>query len=237
MNISKKIKLNKITVLSNIAIFIVILLVFNVCFSLGAQETSGKGYSAIYKGDSGKNNACLMINVYWGTEFLEDMLNILDKNNVKTTFFVGGYWVEKNTDILQKIINKGHEVGNHGYFHKNQDKLSITQNIEEIKRCNDLVKKTTDYEMSLFAPPSGAVGENVLQASSSLDMKTIMWTKDTIDWRDHDSNLILQRATKNIQNGDFILAHPTEHTVKALQGIIDAYKNSGINLTTVTNCL
>lgn len=237
MKKNQKKTLSKITLISNIAIFIVVLLVFNICFGLGVQETSGKGYGAFYNGNKNKNNACFMINVYWGTEYLPDILKVLEENNIQTTFFVGGYWVEKNTDLLKKMIDMGHEIGNHGYFHKNQDKLSVVQNIEEIKNCNDLVKKTTGYEMTLFAPPSGAMNENVLEAAGKLSMKTIMWTKDTIDWRDHNINLIKERAIKNIQNGDFILAHPTEHTLNALQGIINAYKNAGINFTTISNCL
>lgn len=230
-------KFSKITIISNISIFVVILLVFNICFGLGVQETSSKGYCALYNGDKTKKNASLMINVYWGTEYLNDILDVLNKNEIKTTFFVGGYWVDKNIDMLNKIIENGHEIGNHGYFHKDQDKLSLNQNIEEIKKCNDLVKTVANYEMNLFAPPSGAINENVLSAAQSLNMQTIMWTKDTIDWRDHNSSLILQRASKNIQNGDFVLMHPTEHTLKALQAMIDAYKTAGVNLTTVSNCL
>lgn len=230
-------KFSKITLVSNLAILGIILLVFNICFGINTQVVSGKSFDAIYHGDTSKNNASIMINVYWGTEYLEPILEILEKNNIKTTFFVGGYWVSSNTVLLQKIIDSGHEIGNHGYFHKDQDKLTLTQNIEEIKKCSDLVKATTNYEISLFAPPSGAVNENVLSAAQSLNMQTIMWTKDTIDWRDHNTELIVKRATKNIQNGDLILAHPTQNTVLALQTIIDAYALAGVNLTTVSNCL
>ena len=233
----KNLKFSKVTLYSNIAIFVVILLVFNVCFSLGTKEVNAKNYGAIYRGDIKKNNASLMMNVYWGTEYLEDILKVLKENNIKTTFFVGGYWADKNINVLQKMIEEGHEIGNHGYFHKDQDKLSLKQNIDEITKCSDLVKKTTNYEVSLFAPPSGAINENVLSAAQSLSMKTIMWTKDTIDWRDHNCSLIIERATKNMQNGDLILAHPTEHTLKALPQIIASYKNAGINLTTVSDCL
>ena len=64
-----------------------------------------------------------------------------------------------------------------------------------------------------------------------------MCTKATIDWRDKDVNLITTRATKNMQNGDLILMHPTECTYKALENIIDAYQNAGFTLTTVSNTI
>ncbi len=228
----------KVVILSNIAILAIILLVFNMCFAVGLQEAGSTNIGApIYHGDTSKTHASLMINVYWGSEYIDDILKVLQKNDIKTTFFVGGYWAVQNTQMLKKIIENGHEIGNHGYFHKDQDKLSFSQNLEEIKKCHDLIKSQVNYEMRLFAPPSGAFNENVLGAASSLNYKTIMWTKDTIDWRDHNSSLVLERATKNIQNGDFILAHPTEHTLKALQGIIDKYNEAGVKLTTVSNCL
>ena len=61
-----------------------------------------------------------------------------------------------------------------------------------------------------------------------------MWSKDTIDWRDQDEDLIYKRATKNLQNGDLILMHPTKATLKSLQNIITKIQTEGYNLTTVS---
>ena len=72
--------------------------------------------NVIYNGNRSSNKVSLMINVYWGTEYLDDMISIFEKYGVKTTFFVGGQWVEKEPEMLNKIISKGHEIGNHGYF-------------------------------------------------------------------------------------------------------------------------
>ena len=64
-----------------------------------------------------------------------------------------------------------------------------------------------------------------------------MWSKDTIDWRDSDENLIISRATKEVVGGDFILMHPKTHTLNALPKIIDKIKEKGFNLVTVNDCL
>ena len=64
-----------------------------------------------------------------------------------------------------------------------------------------------------------------------------MWTRDTIDWRDKDAELIYQRAIKNAKGGDLILMHPTEKTLEALPKIIDYFQTNGFNLTTVTQTL
>lgn len=236
----KKKKINKRNFLlslgTNLVIFACIFSVFQMCFSTSIT-TSTNDYDAIYNGNLSNNNVTLMINVYWGTEYLEDMLSTLDKYKVKTTFFVGGYWVAQNDKLLNEIIKKGHEIGNHGYYHKDQDKLSLEQNIEEISMNHQLVQSLCNYEMKLFAPPSGAYSKNTLIASNQLGYKTIMWTKDTIDWRDKDSSLIFSRATKNMKCGDLILMHPTEHTAKALSKIIEAYQTNGYNLCTVSENL
>ena len=89
--------------------------------------------------------------------------------------------------------------------------------------------------MTLFAPPSGAYNNKTLEIANNLNYKTIMWSKDTIDWRDKDENLIYSRATNNAKNGDLILMHPTQETLSALPKIIEFYKNNNFNLTTVSN--
>lgn len=222
-----------ITLISNIIICLCIFSVFELCFS-GVIETSGAVSQAIYHGNKQNKNASLMINVYWGTEYLDGMLEVLDKYKVKTTFFVGGYWVQQNEEMLNKMIKQGHEIGNHGYYHKDQDKLTYQQNLEEISMNHQLVQKLCNYEMKLFAPPSGAYSNNTLNASFELGYKTIMWTKDTIDWRDKDSSLVYKRATNNMCNGDLILMHPTQHTLNALEDIILTYLKAGFKLTTVS---
>ena len=107
-----------INITCNLILSAMVLVVFFLSFLLPTTtETFVSGLSAIYSGNKEKNNISLMINVYWGEEYLTDMLNVLDENDVKCTFFVGGSWAAKNNDILLEISKRGHEIGNHGYFH------------------------------------------------------------------------------------------------------------------------
>ena len=190
-----------------------------------------------YNGDKSSKNVSLMINVYWGTEYLDTMLEILKENDVKTTFFIGGTWAVLNEDMLQKIYQDGHEIANHGYHHKDHDKLDEKGNLDEISTTHTIVKELLHVEMELFAPPSGAYDKTTVSVASSLGYKTIMWTRDTVDWRDKDAELIYSRAIKNASGGDLILMHPTEKTVEALPKIIDWFKQNGFNLTTVSQTI
>lgn len=189
-----------------------------------------------YSGDEKSNKITLMINVYWGTEYLDEMLQILEDNDVKTTFFVGGTWAVAESDMLQKIYDAGHEIGNHGYYHKDQGKLSAEKNYEEIINTHNLVKSLIGVEMDLFAPPSGSYNKKTVEIAKELGYKTIMWTdgRDTIDWRDKDSEVIYNRAIKNCKSGDFVLMHPTEATKNALDRIIKTLKEKGFELCTVS---
>ncbi|PKK95824.1 MAG: polysaccharide deacetylase [Tenericutes bacterium HGW-Tenericutes-4] len=220
---------------ANVVIMLVILFMMIMTNTLyPIAFTSGEGYNAIYRGNSNNKNISLMINVYWGTEFIEPMLEVLEINNAKATFFVGGTWANSNPDILQKIYDAGHEIANHGYYHKDHTRITKERNSEEIYITHELIKALINYEMTLFAPPSGAFNDVTLEVANSLGYKTIMWSKDTIDWRDKDSSLILKRATKTPQNGDLILMHPTEHTLQALQDIITYYIDNNYALVSVS---
>lgn len=195
---SKKVKFTRYVV-ANLAMGLIVtgLLVF----TLSTKAVSASSTLApIYKGES-KTKVSLMVNVYWGTEYLDEMLDIFEQNEVTTTFFVGGMWVAENDALLKKIYEKGHEIANHGYFHKDHKKLSAERNAEEIEITHRLVKSILGIDMHLFAPPSGSFGKTTLQQAERLGYTTVMWTKDTIDWRDHDTEKIYQRATKNLEGG------------------------------------
>ena len=136
-----------------------------------------------------------------------------------------------------RVIYNGNIENNNVSYHKDQNNLDYESNLQEIKLCHAVIFENLGIEMNLFAPPSGAYNINTVDAATSLNYSTIMWTHDTIDWRDQDENLIFNRATKNLSNGDLVLMHPTKKTVEALPNIISTAINNGFNPTTVSNCL
>lgn len=230
------IKVHKWAVNLCICLIVGVIAVFAVIAGINTIPTSAIS-GVYYNGDKSSKNISLMINVYWGTEYLDDMLEILDNYNVKTTFFIGGTWAMLNEDYLIKIHQKGHELANHGYHHKDHDKLDEEGNLNEIQTTHTIIKELLGVEMELFAPPSGAYDKLTVSCANSLGYKTIMWTRDTIDWRDHDANLIYNRAIKNASGGDLILMHPTQSTVEALPRIIEHLQAKGFNLTTVSQTI
>lgn len=229
--------MKKVRFVTNSVIVLIFIALIAVAIPFSSSVSTSVNPDVIYSGDTTQNKVSFMINVYWGTEYIEDMLDVLDVYNVKTTFFVGGSWFAKNVDMAKEIYKRGHEIGNHGYNHKDHDKISAQQNYDEIHKTHLLVKANLDIEMNLFAPPSGAFNDVTVDTAKSLNYKTIMWTHDTIDWRDKDTDLIVKRATKNLSNGDLILMHPTKNTLEALPLILAYSQNNGFETTTVSKTL
>ena len=179
----------------------------------------------------------LMFNVYWGTDEVYRILSILTEYEAQATFFIGGCWADDNVDCLKAIYDAGHEIGNHGYFHKDHSVLSLAENQKEINDCNRFIQLSIGVKPTLFAPPSGAFNEDTLTAATVFGLSMVLWSKDTIDWRDKDSALILKRATEGVRGGALVLMHPMAATVDALDGILNYYKQQNLRAVTVTENL
>lgn len=235
----KKLSIKSARLISNIVLVVVLASLAVMCFvpQRVVYLSGGESYAPYYSGDGSREQVGLMFNVYEGTEVVNGILDVLKESNAKATFFVGGCWADDNTETLRRIVAEGHELGNHGYFHKNHKALNSIDNQAEIQHCHEVVKALTGVDMSLFAPPSGAFSVETLKVAESLNYKTILWTNDTIDWRDSDQNLIFSRATKNAANGTLILMHPKAHTLQVLPKIIKYYQEKGMACVTVSQCI
>ena len=163
-----------------------------------------------------------------------------------TTFFIGGKWAERNGDALVRLAADGFELGNHGYLHRDHASLSEERNRSEIVVTDRLLRATlaglgdaaVDAAVpKLFAPPSGSMGDAMFKVCEELGYTVVMWTRDTIDWRDRDAALITERALNGIKAGDLILLHPTEKTAEALPAILDGIAAAGLSADTVTAVL
>lgn len=192
---------------------------------------------AIYKGSENSGGVAYTFNVYQGTEEVNKILDVLKDKGVKATFFVGGCWADDNVETLKSIRDDGHEIASHGYYHKDHAKLSYDENLKEMQYTHQLIKGLVGVDIVNFAPPSGSFSINTLKACETMGYRAIMWSNDTIDWRDKDSEKVYSRATKNCSAGNIILMHPTAHTVIALPKIIDFYLQNGLTGLTVSNII
>ncbi len=199
-------------------------------------QTFGK-YKPIYEGRKDKKIIAFTCNVAWGNEYIPLLLKIFNDKNVKATFFIEGRWAENFPDLLKLIYDKGHEIGNHGYSHAHHARLSYEENLNEIKKAEIAIQEITGEKTTLFAPPYGEFSELTVKATNSMNYRLIMWTIDTIDWKNPGVEYIVNRILDNAGNGKIVLMHPTEDTVRAMPTVIENLNRQGFQITTVTELL
>ncbi|MGF7057112.1 polysaccharide deacetylase family protein [Brassicibacter mesophilus] len=221
-----------------VLIVFVILLISSLLFlKMGnrSQETFFND-DVFYKGNVDDNIIAFTCNVDWGNEYIPTMLEIFKKNDIKITFFVTGRWADKNSELLKQIYDNGHEIGNHGYTHRDYDKLSYEQNKSEILRADQVISQTLKYKAKYFAPPSGAYNDSTVRAAKELGYNVIMWSIDTIDWRkDSTKDKIINRVITKPHNSAIVLMHPKEETIKALPTIIQSLTEKGYKIGCVSD--
>lgn len=222
-----------VAAITNCILIVIIVVVSTVCFLPKTESVVGVKDEVYYKGASA-DGVSLMFNVYWGTKEVYAILDVLDEYEAKATFFIGGSWADDNVECLKEIASRGHEIGSHGYFHRDHNKLDYSANYQEIKTSIDFIEKASGISATLFAPPSGAYNDDTVKAAQELGLKTVVWSKDTIDWRDKDASVCFTRATKNIAGGDLVLMHPMAHTLEALPSVLKDYRDKGLKTVTVS---
>ncbi|WP_100010916.1 polysaccharide deacetylase family protein [Lentibacillus sediminis] len=191
----------------------------------------------IYRGHPEKQMVALLINVSWGAEHIPDILNILNENNVKATFFIEGKWTRENAELVKMIDEQGHLIGNHGYNHPDMARISEQEVIRQITQTNEILEAVIDKKPLWFAPPSGSYNDQAVRAAHQLNMQTILWTVDTIDWKNPAVSVMINRVNDQVHPGATILMHPTPAIVEGLSPLIKTVKDKGYKLGTIEKLL
>lgn len=194
-------------------------------------------YAPIYRGHPEKEMVALMINVSWGSEYIPSILETLKEHGVKATFFVEGKWAKENKRLLEMIAEEKHLIGNHAYNHPDMAKISLNESISQIERTNKIIEAIIGEKPKWFAPPSGSFNDSVVKVADDLSMETILWTVDTIDWKNPSVSVMINRVMTNIHPGATVLMHPTEPVVQGLATMITDIKETGYRLGTVEQLL
>lgn len=165
------------------------------------------------------------------------LLSALKDSGVKATFFYDGSWVKKNPDLAKMIYNEGHEIGNHAYTHPDLQKRSRSDTVKEISKTNEVIEQTLDVKPKWFAPPSGSFNQTTIEVADFLNMKTILWTVDTVDWRKPRTSEMVNRIVTTVGNGSMVLMRPTKPTSEGLSALIKGIKEKGYQLGTVSDLM
>lgn len=194
----------------------------------------------IYCVDTEEKVLALTFDSAWGTEDLQQILDILQKHNAKATFFVTGEWVEKNPDAILAIDGAGHEIANHGNSHKHMPQLSVEDMKVEINGCHEKVKKLIGKDMTLFRAPYSDWNETVVETAHTLGYMSINQSIDSLDWKDYGIDSIIHTVCehKNLENGGIVLLHNgSTYTKDALDVMLTNLEEQGYRFVLVSTLI
>lgn len=232
-------KLNKFKSLMSSVLFLSITLALVFSTVYGIRYMCYKKENAnmpIYKVDTQENKIALSFDVAWGSDNIDKILAILEKHNIKSTFFLVGSWVDDNKELVDKIYKSGHEIGNHSNTHANTKELSEKDIIEEIQLTSDKIEKITGDKPTLYRPPFGDVDNKTLNICKSLGYQVIKWNVDSMDWKEIGPNHVIERVIKGSQPGSIVLFHSSISNVEEyLDSIITNLVKDGYEIVKVSD--
>ena len=159
-------------------------------------------------------------------EVTEKLLAVLDKHQVKATFFMMGGFVEKYPEIARKVRDAGHQIGNHTYTHPDMAKESDEGVKKQIQYAQEAIQEATGVTPTLYRLPFGSGGKRVVDLLQP--MTSIVWNVDSEDWKSHDKDMIIEQVLSHLQPKSVILMHDTHiSTVEAIDVLIPIFKEKG----------
>ncbi|MDR3178552.1 MAG: polysaccharide deacetylase family protein [Oscillospiraceae bacterium] len=207
---------------------------------INENEEVLRKYNVYFVGN-GKNKVYLTFDLGYENGFTDSILDVLKKHNIKAAFFPTGYYIKNNSDIIKRICNEGHIVGNHTYNHPD---MSQKTDIESFKKELDLVeneyKKITGNNMpKYYRPPMGKYSEINFKFAQQLGFKTIFWGVAHLDWNNKkqpDCKEVIKKLTERIYPGAIILLHGISETnSKILDKLVSSWEKEGYVFDTLEN--
>ena len=193
----------------------------------------------IYCVDKGEEKVIsISFDAAWGNEDTQQLIDILDKYQVKATFFVVGGWVDNFPESVKALSDAGHEVMNHSNTHPHMTQLSKEKMKEELETCSQKIESVTGVKPTLFRAPYGDYNNDVVQAMREAGCYTIQWDVDSLDWKDLPASEITQRVTGKVKPGSIVLFHnAAKHTPEALPGILEKLQGEGYQFVPISQLI
>ena len=195
---------------------------------------------AAYLGDTTQPVIYLTFDAGYENGCTAKILDVLQKHEVPAAFFLVGNYLEKNADLVRRMVSQGHIVGNHTMHHPDMSKISDRSAFEkELRDLENLYKEVTGQELPKFyRPPQGIYSEENLKMAQELGYKTVFWSLAYVDWNNDDQPTKEQAFSKlipRIHNGAVVLLHSTSRTnAEILDELLTQWKELGYRFAPIT---
>ncbi len=196
-------------------------------------------YDAAYLGDTTQKVIYLTFDSGYENGSTEKILDVLEKHDVPAAFFLVGNYIEKNADLVRRMVEDGHIVGNHTMHHFDMSKLVSKEAFtKELQDLEVLFKETTGKELpKYYRPPQGIYSQENLQMAKELGYKTVFWSLAYVDWK-NDAQPTKEQAFAKLlprtHNGAVVLLHSTSATnAEILDELLTRWENEGYRFASI----
>ncbi len=205
--------------------------------AVGAGTSSNRSLP-IYSVETKEKKLAISFDCAWGVEHTDELLDAMQREGVRCTFFAVEFWVERYPEYVEKIIAAGHEMGTHSRTHPYMSKLSKEQIVDELTTSSKAIEKRTGQKVTLFRPPYGDYNNLLIDTCKEMKLYPIQWDVDSLDWKNLSATEIAMRIINGAKNGSIILCHNNGlHTAKALPLIFSTLKNRGYTFVPISELI
>jgi len=193
----------------------------------------------IYSVETDEKKIAISFDAAWGAEYTRKIMDIVEERNIRTTFFLVGFWVDKYPEMVKEIASRGHEIGNHSTTHPHMAKLSREQMITEIETTQRKIEELAgERAVKLIRPPFGEYNDLLIKTCRELGFYTIQWDVDSLDWQEHGVQHMFDRVTGKTRSGSIILFHNNaKYITQALPSILDHLLAEGYQIIPVSELI
>ena len=193
----------------------------------------------IYSVETDEKKIAISFDAAWGAEYTDEILDILKKRNIKTTFFLVGFWVDKYPEQVKRIASEGHEIGNHSTTHPHMSQLSSEQIRMEIETTQKKIEELAgDRAVKLFRPPFGDYNDRLILTCREMGFYPIQWDVDSLDWKEYGVDHMFNQVIKKVRSGSIVLFHNNaKYIVQALPLILDHILEEGYSIVPISELI
>lgn len=175
-----------------------------------------KGYNAYFHGAEGENVLYLTFDAGYENGLTPKILDTLKENNVPATFFLVGSYLNKNTELIKRMVDEGHIIGNHSMTHGDMTKKTADGFTAELEQFEEIYKTIVGAEApKYYRPPEGVFNEANLVTASGLGYKTILWSVTYVDWdtkKQPTKAYAFEKLLPRLHPGAILMLHSTSST-------------------------
>ncbi len=168
----------------------------------------------------------------------ELVLDVLKQREICATFFMIGNRIAAASNLAQRVLAEGHEIGNHSFTHRKLTLLPESEAKEEIQKTQEVIAEVLHHRAVWFRPPFGVLHQKQAAMAQAMDLRVLLWDVDSTDWAKPGEEKIIETVLGKTISGSIIMLHDVDQqTVNALPSILDNLRNQGFVFSRISDVI